>query len=77
VQGELSLRLRLTGRMPERNVYLAMLAQGERYVIPPLDRARVTGMTGRWLLIEGVRSCCRETASGTTRRSGGAASQPR
>jgi hypothetical protein len=60
--GDLELRLRMLGRVPGRNVYLAVLRARDSYVIPPLDHARVVQLSGRWLLIEGEevvmqRSC--------------------
>lgn len=51
--GDLELRLRMLGRVPRWNVYLAALRAGDSYVIPPLDHARVVQLAGRWLLIEG------------------------
>ena len=51
--GELELRLRLLGRTPARNIYLAVLSQEDKYVIPPLDDARVVAISGRWLHLEG------------------------
>jgi hypothetical protein len=51
--GDLELRLRMLGRVPRWNVYLAALRAGDSYLIPPVDHARVVQLSGRWLLIEG------------------------
>jgi hypothetical protein len=54
-RGELALRARLTNRGPGWDVYLAMLmTPSYGYVIPPLDRAKLVAIRGRWLQISGL-----------------------
>lgn len=54
-RGELLLRARLTNRGPGWDVYLATLLTREySYVIPPLDKAQVIAIRGRWLQLGGV-----------------------
>jgi len=54
--GDLVFRERLHDPRPGRSVMMAMLlaADGESYVIPVLDRARVTQIRGKGVLIAGT-----------------------
>lgn len=56
VHGELVFTERLYDPRPGRSVMVAMLLRpdGESYVIPVLDRARVTRIRGKGVLIAGV-----------------------
>lgn len=54
-RGDLRLRLRITGRGAEWDIFLATLEQpGGTYVIPCLDRAKVIEIRGHWLHLRGV-----------------------
>ena len=55
-RGELVFMQRLHDPRPGRSVLMAMLvgADGESYVIPVLDRARVTQIRGKGVLIAGI-----------------------
>ena len=54
-RGELALRARLTNRGPNWDVYLAtLMTPTYAYVIPPLDRAKLIAVRGRWLQLAGT-----------------------
>jgi len=61
VEGELVYRARLAGRTPEHDVMLAtLLAEDrERYVIPPMDRARIVKIERNGVLIAGTEVIAR------------------